>query len=339
MPRELWVAIEDGYQNKSFGLIGCRATSWSYPVCEYDVLVLGGSRLAISRRLVGSYILDDILVPKESVSHLQDNHLALTLSQLKVIDDPSWSLTPVINELKAERLRKFRLGLAREFLSSALARVGRCREALRQSPDGYDASFWILSAAYECVRAMVAYGGEPPASSHLLSQLKRLNQLAKFPSNWSNFLGLPGASANSVARRLEALGLINSARKRLAEEVNPPADKDRTLIELKLSQKLAEARERHLLSSHLTVEAYSYLGLEVSQQVEDFYRMMCLSEGTPPSYPTMLTELSRPASSGVHISSDLGKLLDLTRETRELEVRTDQIQSLVRTLVGQLSKA
>ena len=338
LPKELQDVLTKYYRRDPIGLIGCRSSQINYPVCEYDILAITDNAESTLTMKIGPYFLEIIGTDKGSLDNLRNARLALTLTQLQVINDPDWTLASSINKIKGERLRKFRVVFAREQISQSLAKLGRCNESL-QDGNIYDASFWLLSSGYDCFEAVVGYGGNPPAASHLVSQLKRSSELLGEHIDWHSIMGFSEASTNSVARRLQCLTLLGESCKTIVKSF--PSLKDVGRLKMFGSDefiRLARARERFLLSSHNVVEAYSYLGLEAIRALEEIHLAKYIVKDKNPSYGSILKGLSSSQSSSFRVGGDPAKMLGLTGNIGIVESRVETLRSTIKKLTDWCSR-
>ncbi|MEM4298080.1 MAG: hypothetical protein QW815_06920, partial [Nitrososphaerota archaeon] len=193
LPKELLDRALKLFPSTAIALTGCRAQTWSHPVCEYDFIILskkrGEKRLQVSDKyfdvhFVSTWELDDLLI----------NDKALSLCHSYTIADPDWVLTSTLSKLRSLEAKIIR-SVATNRLMTALLELAHLYSAL-DGGSTLDAAYWLHSAAYSCSDATIVLAGYTPSPSHTFSQMQNLSMKNSCVFKiWSDALNVDLASS------------------------------------------------------------------------------------------------------------------------------------------------
>lgn len=204
------------YREYPVALTGCRARArdMAYDVCEYNIIVLDEGRdnnlheytsepekgSSTARRAHdaddGEYIhMDDGRVARihrlRSDSSMVER--VMLLDGMIILNDINSRLSMLESSIADRSMRIKRLR-ARSLLADALFYSSNAIHAR----DPLEASFWLKSAACSYIEAYLLEAGRVPMPSHLLAQLRALNDSSI--SMITECIGLDQANRSSVAR-------------------------------------------------------------------------------------------------------------------------------------------
>ncbi|MFQ6135160.1 MAG: hypothetical protein ACE5KU_05035 [Nitrososphaerales archaeon] len=321
--------LQDEFPGSALGLIGCHSSGEAYPPCEYDYLIVSEGKKRFERRLIGERFVDILFVDEDSVLRDAEDLLVLALIDMVAISDPRWILTPVVSKVKAESSRHLR-SFARRVMFKSLQDLGRFRDAL-DAGNTLDAGFWLKSSAYSLATALTAYHGTVPRISHLLSEFRRkADASGDMFELWSEVLGLNLATDVSVTRRLDAFRDVVYAGSGMSASS--------FFADPKYTYMLTEARSNYLVKSHAVVDAYCYLGGELTRAIEELYELRCRSIGKAPVYQDMFSHLMRGDKSKRWLSMQTVRLIGINPDEHLLREQGSRFKDLIRTVAKSLSK-
>lgn len=259
----------DNFPEGSFCLVGCQATGLHYPVCGYDFIVLDDKNSNIvSCTIKEKHII--VFPVRENELFGQKSRLLWALTNGIIVRDRRLILGSVLEAVRSQA-RSILRKAAEATTFSVLTKISRAEDAASRS-ENLSSGFWLLSASYDCMEAILLRNMIVPSPSHLVSQVRHL--LANLQESLTKGLSLELSTQLSVLRRLDALREIDE-RSSLSQV---PID-------------LVETRVRHLLSNGNIVEAFSYVGYVLVRYLEQKYQDKMESEAAPPTYEMIIPQL------------------------------------------------
>ncbi len=270
--------------------------------------------------------MDLFFVEEKEVLKPSNPEHAVSMSQAKILKDTSLVLSTSLASNTAVRASSARRS-SRARLASSLKALGRVDDALSM---GFlpDADFWLLSASYDFVYALLYSREVQPAPSHLLGRLKSQSKgQAKSFEAFSRGAGLEKSSRASCIARLEAIGILHDLLGRAHEGGGAGQyawSKERLQIIAAKAKELGKNIEH--------AESYSFLGQEAFKALLGVAWREA-SEGRRKAKGPMLMNALAPERGGL-LSRKLLEELGLNRPkvsiTGSLELLREQVSRLSR---------
>ncbi len=321
--------LRDEFPDSALGLIGCHSSGEAYQPCEYDYLIVSKEVKRFERRLIGENFVDLLFVDEDSILRNTEDPLILALIDMVIISDPRWVLTPAVSKVKAESARHLHT-FAHRVMIDSLTAIGRFRDSL-DAGNTLDAGFWLMSSAYSLATAFIAYHSAVPRVSHLLSEFRRKADVSgDMFELWSEVMGLNLATDVSVTRRLDAFRDVMHGGSGMSASS--------FFADSKSTYKLTEARSNYLVKSHAVVDAYCYLGGELTKAIEELYESKCRYMGKTPVYHNMFSHLTGSDESKGEFSMQTVRLMGINPDEHLLRKQGSRFKDLVRSTAKSLSK-
>ena len=236
LPQKITDAILSKYGRYPIALAGCRATDHALKCCEYDFVIIKEGQI---NELL--QVDDDYVEIHTMSSKLNLFRVALNLYKMQIINDPEWILSGLKQQVD-EVVTKALTWYARNKTVDALFYANRSREAAKDSM--LMSSLWLKCAAYYYLEAIIARNGTRPMPTHMLSQLRTLEDktVTEGITLASTCLGLERANKSSVSRCMEGCIGLNDNIKR------------------DYTTKIVTKKARFLYDSAMYTDCYFYLG-------------------------------------------------------------------------------
>ena len=185
------------YGKHPIALTGCRTTEHVLKCCEYDFVIIAEEQ---SNDLL--QVNDDYAEIHTMSSKLNPFRIALNLHNMQIINDPSWILSSLKQRVD-EAIAKALFWYSRNKTVDALFYANRSMEAANDSV--LMSSLWLKLAAYYYIEAAIARSGARPMPTHMLAQLRTIEDKAVTEgiALASTCLGLERANKSSVSRCME----------------------------------------------------------------------------------------------------------------------------------------
>ena len=200
-------AVLSKYGKYPIALTGCRTTTHALKCCEYDFVIItedkGNELLQVDDDYAEIHMMSQKLNPLR---------IALNLHNMQIINDPSWvlsSLKQQVDEATAKMLSWY----SRNKTVDALFYANRSKEAAKDN--ALMSSLWLKCAAYYYLEAAIARSGARPMPTHMLAQLRTIEDktVVEGIALTSNCLGLERANKSSVSRCMEGcIGLNDNIK-------------------------------------------------------------------------------------------------------------------------------
>lgn len=206
IPQKLIDVVQSKYGKYPVALTGCRATSHALQCCEYDFVIIteeqGNELLEVNGDCAEIHRMSPSLNPLST---------ALNLHGMQIINDPSWILSS-LKQKTHEIITKAFSWYSRNKTIDALFYANR---SMQSAKDGVNGSIWLKCAAYYYLEAALGHRGEIPMPTHMLAQLRNVedNRIAEGISIASRCLGLERANKSSVSRCMEGTVGLNDKLK------------------------------------------------------------------------------------------------------------------------------
>jgi hypothetical protein len=305
--------VLDTYRDSALAVVGCRSADIARESCEIDAVVVSDERRRATSFRLGTGFCDlGFVTEKESLSPA-DPETALSLAQAKVVRDSGLILSTSVAANQAVMAR--RAAQASQLrLTACLKSLSRADEALAKR-SRRDASFWVLSSAYDFARSWLYSMEVIPSPSHLLAQLKEHSKggRASFEA-FAGGAGLGIASRRVCGDRLEGLSLLHDllpGTRTAAVSPGAGAPGVAFMIIRSKAEQLSSLREH--------AEGYSFLGLEVVNAV------LAVGRGRrSPGWGDLLSSMS--GEGGGLLSGRLVRELGLERPLAEAETATLELK-------------
>ncbi|MFQ5921031.1 MAG: hypothetical protein ACE5JV_03340 [Nitrososphaerales archaeon] len=195
------------YAKYPLALTGCRTTERALECCEYDfVIIAEGTKKKGSDLLEvnGDYAEIHFISP-----NIDPFEIAPGLHGMRVINDPSWVLSSLKQQVDEAHPKALVL-YSRKKAVDALLYANRAVEAAGEE-DTVMPSLWLKFAAYYYLEATISRAGEIPMPTHMLAQLRSIENktLAEGVALATSCLELERANRSSVSRSIEASAGLN----------------------------------------------------------------------------------------------------------------------------------
>ena len=187
-------------------LTGCRVTDHALKCCEYDFVIITEEQGNELLRVNDDYAEIQRMSPK-----LNPFSTALNLYKMQIINDPSWALAGLKQQVDETTAKVFSW-YSRNKTIDALFYANK---SIQGTKDGIHSSLWLKSAAYYYLEAALARNRERPMPTHMLAQLRNIQDstASEGIALASRCLGLERANKSSVARCVEGtIGLNDKIR-------------------------------------------------------------------------------------------------------------------------------
>ena len=208
LPQKIIDAVLSKYGKYPIALTGCRTTDHALKCCEYDFVIITDDQ---DNDLL--QINDDYAEIHMMPSKLNPFRIALNLHNMQIINDPSWILSSLKQQVD-EAIAKALSSYSRNKTVDALFYANRSMEATKDN--ALMSSLWLKCAAYYYIEAAIARSGARPMPTHMLAQLRSIEDktVADGIALASNCLGLERANKSSVSRSMEGCIGLNDNIKR-----------------------------------------------------------------------------------------------------------------------------
>ena len=236
MPKSIIDELINKYEQLPIALTGCSTTTQTLDCCEYDFIVL-------SDRDCCEWLCNDSEYAEIHTIPADQNKyaLALLLQNMQIINDPSW----IFATLKQDFVKTGPEALSfysRKSAVDALFYANRSREV--SMVNTLLSSLWLKCAAYFYLEAVIAKKGLKPMPTHMLAQLRSLN-------DDNNSIGITIAST--------CLGLERANRSSISRCVEAAIELNERIVKYQSKQIVARKVE-FLLQSGMYADCYFYLG-------------------------------------------------------------------------------
>tara|TARA_Y100000780_G_scaffold232024_1_gene260443 strand:- start:86 stop:928 length:843 start_codon:yes stop_codon:yes gene_type:complete len=187
------------YEKFPIALTGCRTTNITLDCCEYDFVILSDTNI---HELLH---IDDNYVKIRNIKTKQDIHsLAPLLQNMEIINDPVWTLVTLKQNVTTVMSKALSL-YAKNAAVDALFYANRSRGVAKNNT--LLSSLWLKCAAYYYLEAVIAKNGSIPMPTHMLTQLRSINEDTYNHGiiNANTCLGLERANRSSISRSTKAV--------------------------------------------------------------------------------------------------------------------------------------
>jgi len=195
------------YGKYPIALTGCKTTDHALKCCEYDFIIIAEEQ---TNELL--QVNDDYAEIHAMSSKLNPFRIALNLHNMQIINDPSWIMSS-LKQQADEAIAKALSWYSRNKTVDALFYANRSMEAMKDSV--LMSSLWLKFAAYYYIEAAIARSGARPMPTHMLAQLRLIENTAitEDIALASTCLGLERANKSSVSRCMEGcIGLNDNIK-------------------------------------------------------------------------------------------------------------------------------
>lgn len=247
------------HKEAAIGVVGCWAKGVNYPVCELDLLIVSNHQPAFERRIEQQLIVDITYVDEQRLFKQSKGLLTLSLSECVILQDPKLLLVSATSSARTQVPSEAR-ALAASALTNAVGYIGLAKRAVKEGHT-MSGGFWLLSAGYSLLEALVYSAGDKIRPSHLLSQFR--SYASSYSETLYSALHLAEATSSSVKRRLEFLSRVYEAESLgLLDECGLEA----------LLPTLASKKTLYMLESNMVVDAYTYVGYLIIETLRRIYK-------------------------------------------------------------------
>lgn len=235
LPQKITDAVLSKYEKYPIALTGCRTTEYALKCCEYDFIIIKDDK---TNELLQA---DDDYVEIHTMPKSNPLGVALNLYKMQIINDPELILSGLKQQVDEVTTKAFSW-YARNRTVDALFHANRSREAAKES--ALMSSLWLKFAAYYYLEAVIARNGARPMPTHMLSQMRMIEDktVAEGIALASTCLGLERANKSSVSRCMEGCIGLNDNIKR------------------DYSTKIVARKAQFLYDSAMYTDCYFYLG-------------------------------------------------------------------------------
>ena len=282
LPQKMIDDVVSKYEKYPIALTGCRATDHALQCCEYDFVIITEEQ---GNELL--HVNDDFVEIHKMSSTLNPLGIALNLYKMQIINDPSLTLSS-LKQQTDETIPKAFSWYSRNKTIDALFYANRSAQAAK---DGVSmSSLWLKCAAYYYLEAALAHCGVKPMPTHMLAQLRNIenNTVTEGISLASRCLGLERANKSSVSRCME--GTIG---------LNDKIKHDHTTA-------IVTRKAKFLYDSAMYTDCYLYLGYIARDAVTN----IALNQKALKDYSLMI-------SIAMDLTSDQSFVLKLSDELLE----------------------
>ncbi len=317
------------FPESAIGLIGCHSSGESNPYCEYDYLIVHDEIQKIERRLINNNLMEIIFIDKHNIQQNNDFNLILALLDINVISDPNWDLISIVSNIKSN-VSKYLNRFAKHSLFKSLTVMGRFNDSIEAS-NILDAGFWLLSSANTFALAITALQGKVPRGSHILHQFRTEN--LSFMDNfelWSEVSGLNLATKVSVTRRLDAI--------REVLQIGSFFSTSHIFSQHEYAYMIIEAKSNYLLKTHSVLDAYCYLGLELTKSIEKLYELRCQQTGKIPIFHEIVQQLNDNEKYMKKLDIQTIRLIGINSDEQLLKSQGLRFTNLIKTFAKKISK-
>jgi len=224
------------YGKYPIALTGCRATEYALECCEYDFVIITEEQGNNLLQVNGDYAEIHTMSPK-----LDPFRIALRLQKMQIINDPSWILSSLKQQVD-ETITKALAWYARNRTVEALFYANKSVEVASNS--ALMSSLWLKCASYYYLEAVIARSGAGPMPTHMLAQLRAVEDKAVMEGMAlaTNCLAIERANKSSVSRCIEACIGLNDNLKH------------------DYTTQLVRKKARFLYDSAMYTDCYFYIG-------------------------------------------------------------------------------
>lgn len=326
---EIAEQLKNEFPKSAIGLIGCYSSREFYFACEYDFLIIQEGTKKIERRLINNNFVEIIFINKKSVQNINNFKMIFAFLDMNVISDPHWDLIPTVASIKSEsskHLSKY----AKQSLFESLSNIGRFNDAINVN-NLLDAGFWLLNSANIFASAIIALNGKIPRNSHILQEFRKNipNSLNIFEL-WSEVEGLNFATTVSVTRRLDAI--------REVLKIGSIFSDSNIFSQHEYAYLIIEAKSNYLVKTHSVLDAYCYLGLELTKSIEKLYELQCQKKGNAPLFHEMIKQLNIQENSLKKISTQTIRLIGINADEQMLRSQGSRFSKLIKTVIKKYPK-
>lgn len=320
---EIAELMKNEFPDSAIGLTGCYSSRESYATCEYDYIIIKEGRKKIERRLINNNFVEIIFLNKQSIQEIKDFKLIFAFLDMNVISDPYWDLIPIVANIKSvssKHLSKY----ANQSLFKSLSNMGRFNEAINAN-NLLDAGFWLLNSANIFASAIIALNGKIPRSSHILQEF-RLNSPESLNvfELWSEVSDLNFATKVSVTRRLDAIREVLKIGSVFYDSI--------FFSQHKYAYLIIEAKCNYLIKTHSVVDAYCYLGFELTKSIEKLYELQCQKKGKAPLFHEIVKQLNIQEKFSKKLSTQTIRLIGINSDEQLLRSRGARFIKLIKTV-------
>ncbi len=318
------------FPTNEIAIVGCHASGYARPSCEYDLLVIGRDPIPEKIVSVGeSYA--KLIFRNERELRQPTAELSVALASAVPLRDASLLLTSAIADAKTSYEYNCTT-LMESHLASSLKAIGRVDELLA-ADEFREADFWLLSAAYEYAYSELLNSAVVPAPSHLLAQMKALpgKRGDSFPA-WADASGLELASRASCENRLESLSVVYD----ILRTSPGTADLLPQIGRYQDSEAFAMLRRKaeQLIASMQSVDCFSYLGRESVRSLSDLHALHANHLSKEKEYISTIRDLT--VGKDRLISEEVLKSMGLVRTPEILANSADGLKKSVSALAKKM---
>jgi len=326
--KEITEQLKKEFPEAAIGITGCRSSGEPYPPCEYDYLIVHEGAKRIERRLSKNNFIELLFLDKNTIQNTSENTVILALLDMTVISDPGWDLIPIVYKIKAE-FSKHLQQYAKRILFKSLSGLGRFKDAI-DAGNTLDAGFWLLNSSNSFAKAIIALNNKVPRGSHLLNDFR--TAVAVSPDMfeiWSEATGANLATKVAVTRRLDALQELLRVGSIFSDSI--------IFSDSKYAYMFIEATSNYLVKSHAIVDAYCYLGLEITRVIDELYELNCRIKGKPPLFHEMFSHLTNNEKPLRKLSMQTIRLIGINSEEQILKEQSSRIKNLIQKVAKNIS--
>ena len=322
--KEIAEQLKKEFPDSAIGITGCRSSGSSYPNCEFDYIIVQKGAKRMERRIFKKNFIELLFLDKDSVQNSSDDKVVLALLDMNVISDPKWDLIPIVYKIKTDvmnHLQKY----AKNTLFKSLSTLGRFQDSIDAS-NSLDASFWLLSSSNSFAKAIIALNNKVPHDSHLMNEFRK--QFAFFPGMfdvWSESSGINLATKVAVSRRLDAFREIL--------QIGSIFSNSSIFSDPKHVYMFAEAKSNYLVKSHEIVDAYCYLGLEITRAIEELYEFKCRIKDKPPLFHKMFSQLTINEKPLKNLSMQTIRLIGINSDEQLINKQGIRLKNLIQKVI------
>lgn len=236
LPQKMIDDVLSKYGKYPIALTGCRATDNALKCCEYDFVIITDNHCNELLQMNDDYAEIHMMPSKGNPFRI-----ALNLHNMQIINDSSWILSSLKQQVDGS-ISKALVWYSRNKAVDALFYANRSMEAANDSP--LMSSLWLKCAAYYYLEAAIARNGMKPMPTHMLAQLRSIEDktVTDGIALASNCLGLERANKSSLSRCIEGCTGLNDN------------------IKHDYTTKIVTKKAKFLYDSAMYTDCYFYLG-------------------------------------------------------------------------------
>ena len=207
LPQKMIDDLLSKYGKYPIALTGCRATDNALQCCEYDfVIITDGQDTEFL------HVNDDYAEIHKMSPTSNGLRTALNLYNMQIINDPSWILSSLKQHIDDDIAKAFSW-YSRNKTVDSLFYANRSVQVAKDN--ALMSSLWLKCAAYYYLEAAIARSGSRPMPTHMLAQLRSIEEktVTEGIGIASRCLGLERANKSSLSRCIEgSIGLNDNLK-------------------------------------------------------------------------------------------------------------------------------